>query len=59
MLKSYEDAVERIYDNNLEDYNGLTVILQDFYKARSIEIITELDERGLITQDDLKIGGTD
>jgi hypothetical protein len=59
MLNSYQQAIDRIFDNNLEDYNGLTVILQDFYKARSIEIITELDERGLMTEDDLKIGGTD
>jgi hypothetical protein len=59
MLNSYQQAIDRIFDNNLEDYNGLTVILQDFYKARSVEIITELDERGLMIEDDIKIGGTD
>lgn len=59
MLDSYETAVAAILDNNLEDYDDLFSILRNFYKARSIEIITELDEKGLMLEGDLKIGGTD
>lgn len=37
---------------------ALRHVILKYYKARSIEILCELDERGIVAED-IKIGGTD
>jgi len=65
-MNAKEQTVEKIealldyrFDQKgYEFQDSLSRIIDQYYKARTIEILEQLDQQGLML-DDIKIGGTD